>query len=64
MLLKPDKPKYWQTLLKMVVCGVCMNLQVKFVIVASSFAWTITSILIQIAPEDQTKGQDLQLQMG
>ena len=46
---------------KVIVYSVCMNLQVDFVWVVSSFVWTITSILTKIGPEDQTKGQDCQL---
>ena len=40
-----------------------MNLQVDFVRVVSSFVWPITSILTKIGPENQTEGQDPQLQM-
>ena len=67
MLFKPDQPKYWQTLLNNDhVYGVCMNLHVEFVRVASSFAWIITSILtqIQIASKDQTKAKIFNCKWG
>ena len=35
---------------KMIVYGVCMDLQADFVGLASSFAWTITSIVTKIGP--------------
>ena len=39
------QPKFWQTILKTIVYGVCINLQADFVGVASSFARTYTSCL-------------------
>ena len=42
--------------------GVCMNLHVEFVRVASSFTWIITSI--QIAPKDQTKAKIFNCKWG
>ena len=51
-----DWLKFWQTLLKNGTCLPCVCESASLVEVVSSFAWIIvTSVLIKIEPEDQTR---------